>query len=80
MKRFLLFTGLLIFISCSKSNDGINGKVINSTIKSQIEIRAGETLIVNLGNFGDEEGAGIIRNPRNAKISIIFRLINSNLI
>jgi len=54
--------------------------VIHTEIQNQIEIRTGETLIVNLGNFGDEEGAWITVNPRNAKISTVIRLINTNSI
>jgi len=80
MKQLFLFTALLILASCSKSNEAFNGNVIHTAIQNQIDIRTGETLIVNLGNFGDEEGAWIISNPRNAKISTIVRLINTNSI
>ena len=80
MKHLFLFAGLLILVSCSKSNERLNGNVIHTEIQNQIEIRTGETLIVNLGNFGDEEGAWITVNPRNAKISTVIRLINTNSI
>jgi hypothetical protein len=80
MIQLLLFSGFLILVSCSKNNEGFNGNVINAVIQDQIEIRTGETLVVYPGNFGDEEGAWIIRNPRNAKISTVIRLINTNSI
>jgi len=80
MKHLFLFAGLLILVSCSKSNERLNGNVIHTEIQNQIEIRTGEKLIVNLGNFGDEEGAWITVNPRNAKISTVIRLINTNSI
>jgi len=80
MKQLFFFAGFLILVSCSKSIEGFNGKVIHTALQNQIDIRTGETLIVNLGNFGDEEGAGIFSNPRNAKISTVIRLINTNSI
>jgi hypothetical protein len=80
MKQLFLFIVLLILVSCSKINEGFNGKVVHTAIQNQIEIRTGETLIVNLGNFGDEEGVSIISDARKAKISTVIRMINSNSI
>jgi hypothetical protein len=71
-----MFFGLSILISCSKNN----GQVINSDIQQVIEIKTGDVLRVNLGNFGDEEGAGIFKNPSHAKISITYRQLNSSSI
>jgi hypothetical protein len=58
----------------------VNGSIKKSTIQSEIEIFRGNTLEITLGNFGDEEGAGIYLNPRHAGISKIYRQLNSNSI
>jgi hypothetical protein len=71
-----MFFGLSILISCSKNN----GQVINSNIQQVIEINTGDVLKVNLGNFGDEEGAGIFKNPSHAKTSKTYRQLNSSSI
>jgi len=77
----LLSTFLVIFlVSCSKNNDKTNGQVLISTIQPIIEINTGDTLKVNLGNFGDEEGAFIYKNPINAKVSMVYRELASSSI
>jgi hypothetical protein len=76
----LFYLGLFLISSCSKSNDRNNSRLVNSVIKPNIEISSGDTLRVDLGNFGDEEGVSIIKNPRNAKVSKTFRALNSNSI
>jgi hypothetical protein len=72
----VLFFQVLFLISCSKNNE----QIITTDLKQIIEIKTGELLIVNLGNFGDEEGAWILTAPKNAKESKIQRQINSNSI
>ena len=64
----------------SDSNDKTNEHLINAIIQPEIEISFGDTLKVKLRTFGDEEGAGIFKNPRNAKISKTYRLRNSSSI
>ena len=76
--RLILFTCLLFLISCSKNNDNINGHIINEFIQQEFEIKTGDTLKVNLGNFGDEEGAWIYKNPQNAKVSKTYRQLNAS--
>jgi hypothetical protein len=82
MKPTTILISLVIFfqvsflISCSKKSEHI----INSDLKQTIEINTGDLLIVNLGNFGDEEGASILTTPKNAKLSKIQRQENSNAI
>lgn len=61
----------LLFISSCKKDD--QGEIILSGIQNEIAINQGDTLKVNLGNFGDEEGASIYKQPRNAKVSIVLR-------
>lgn len=76
----IILPGFFILFSCSKNNDKEKGQVINSSIQRQIEISVGDTLRVNLGNFGDEEGAWIFKNPQNAKISKTYRQMTSSSI
>jgi hypothetical protein len=75
IQLFILF-GLSILFSCSKNS----GVVVNSDIQEVIEINTGDILKVNLGNFGDEEGAEIFKNPTHAKTSKTYRQININSI
>ena len=75
IQLFILFS-FSFLTSCSKNN----GQVINSDIKQVININTGDILKVNLGNFGDEEGAGIFKNPAHAKISKTYRQVNSSSI
>jgi hypothetical protein len=72
----ILFLGLTIFFSCSKNS----GHIITSDIKQEFKINSGDLLKVNLGNFGDEEGASIFKNPQYAKVNKLNRQINSNSI
>jgi hypothetical protein len=72
---FILF-GISFLSSCSKYND----QVINSEIQQVISINTGDILKINLGNFGDEEGAVIFKNPAHAKTSKTYRKINSSSI
>ena len=75
IQLFILFS-FSFLTSCSKNN----GQVINSDIQQVININSGDILKVNLGNFGDEEGAGIFKNPAHAKTSKTYRQINSSSI
>ena len=72
----ILFFQALFLISCTKNN----GHLITTDLKQVIEIKHGDLLIVNLGNFGDEEGAWILTTPKNAKESKIQRQVNSSSI
>jgi len=72
----VLFTGLTLLFSCTKNT----GHIINSDIKQEFEINSGDILKVNLGSFGDEEGATIFKNPLYAKVSKLNRQINSSSI
>ena len=70
---FILFilTGMLG--SCTKKNDTIVEKVYYMAF-------SGDTLKINLGNFGDEEGATISQIPVHAKLSRLVREFNSGSI
>ena len=68
----ILFTGLSLLFSCTKDP----GNEINPGIQQEFEINAGDLLTVNLGSFGDEEGAWIIKNPQHAKVSNLYRQIS----
>lgn len=74
--QIFILLGISFLTSCSKNN----GQVINSDIKQVIIINTGDILKVNLGNFGDEESAGIFKNPTHAKTSITYRQSNSSSI
>jgi hypothetical protein len=82
MKTKSIFTYLVItiqifvLVSCTKQNE----KVIATDLKPVIEIKAGDILVVDLGNFGDEESAMILNAPKNAKESKIQRETNSSAI
>jgi hypothetical protein len=67
---------VLFLISCSRNNDHL----IRTDLKKIIEIKSGDLLIVNLGNFGDEEGAWILTPPKNAKVSEVQRQVNTSAI
>ena len=62
--------------SCSKNI----GQIITTDLKQVIEIKTGDLLIVNLGSFGDEEGAWIFTSPKNAMVSKVERQANSSAI
>jgi hypothetical protein len=72
----VLFFLVSFLISCSKNNE----QIITTDLKPIIEIKSGNLLIVNLGNFGDEEGAWILTTPKNAKESKVQRQVNSSAI
>ena len=75
----VFFAGILFFASCSKNEDQI-GMIKTLNLQNEIWIKKGDTLKVNLGNFGDEEGVSIYKHPSNAKKSIIYREIIMNSI
>ena len=75
MQLFILFCFSLL-TSCTKNNE----QIINSDIKQVININTGDILKVNLGSFGDEEGASIFKNPVHAKINKTYRQVNSSSI
>lgn len=79
-KLVLIYLVLLFqifgIIACSKKS----GHLVTSDLKQVIEIKTGDLLIVNLGNFGDEEGASILSAPKNAKESKLQRQVNSSTI
>lgn len=72
----VLFFQISFLIACSKNNEHL----ITTDLKQVIEIKTGDLLIVNLGNFGDEEGSWILTTPKNAKESKIQRQVNSSAI
>ena len=78
---FSLFILLCNLSSCEADKDDMtNEKIVNSTIQQEIQIKSGETLRIDLGNFGDEEGAWIFENPKNVKLSKLYReLISSSV-
>lgn len=80
IKSCLIFLVILlqafILASCTKQKDNI----VITDLKPVIEIKSGNSLIVNLGNFGDEEGVWILNAPKNAKESKIQHRINSSAI
>jgi hypothetical protein len=63
-------------MSCSKKNENL----LRTDLKEVIEIKAGDQLVVNLGSFGDEEGAWILTDAKNSKESKVQRLTSSNVI
>lgn len=74
MKTKLAFLiSILMIISCSKKDDLTSENIVNSTVQQEIKIKNGDILKINLGNFGDEEGAWIFEEPQNAKVSKILR-------
>lgn len=75
LQLFILLS-ISFLTSCSKNN----GQFVNSDIQQVIIINSQDILKVNLGNFGDEEGASILKNPSHAKTSKTYRQINSSLI
>jgi len=74
--QLFILLGISFLTSCSKNS----GQVVNSDIQQVININTGDILKVNLGNFGDEEGAGIFQNPAHAKTSKTYRQTNSSSI
>lgn len=81
MKTKLTFLiSIFIIISCSKKDDLTNEKIVNSSIQQEIKIKNGDILKINLGNFGDEEGAWIFEEPQNAKVSKILRELSGSSI
>ena len=72
----VLFFQVSFLISCSKNSEHL----VTTDLKQVIEIKTGDLLIVNLGNFGDEEGAWILTTPKNAKESKIQHQANSSAI
>lgn len=81
MKTKLAFLiSILMIISCSKKDDLTSENIVNSTVQQEIKIKNGDILKINLGNFGDEEGAWIFEEPQNAKESKILRELSSSSI
>ncbi len=74
--QLFILLGISFLTSCSKNS----GQVINSDIQQVININSEDILKVNLGNFGDEEGADIFKNPAHAKTNKTYRQINSSSI
>lgn len=81
MRTKLAFViSILMIVSCSKNDDLTSEKIVNSTVQKEIKIKNGDILKINLGNFGDEEGAWIFEEPQNAKVSEILRELSSSSI
>ena len=78
--KLALLISILMIVSCSKKDDLTSEKIVNSTIQQEIKIKNGDTLKIDLGNFGDEEGAWIFEEPQNAKVSKILRELSSSSI
>lgn len=76
--RLILLSGIVFLISCSKNEVHVNeDSLVEKNVSMQksqlIEINNGDTLKVNLGHFGDEEGAWIFENPAHALYDTIYR-------
>ena len=76
--RLMLLSGIVFLISCSENEVPTNENLLVeknvSTEKFQlIELNNSDTLKVNLGYFGDEEGAWIFENPAHASYDTIYR-------
>ena len=81
MKTKLAFLiSILMIIACSKKDDLTSENIVNSTVQQEIKIKNGDILKINLGNFGDEEGAWIFEEPQNAKVSKILRELSNSSI
>ena len=78
--QLIILAGFFLVVSCSKNDDSTIGRVVNENIQQVININNGDTLKVTLGSFGDEEGAWIFKNPQNAKVSKVYRQVNSGLV
>ena len=61
--KLALLISILMIVSCSKKDDLTSEKIVNSTIQQEIKIKNGDTLKIDLGNCGDEEGAWIFEEP-----------------
>ncbi len=78
--KLIFLISILMIISCSKKDDLTREHIVNSMVQQEIKIKNGDKLILNLGNFGDEEGAWIFEAPQNAKVSRILRELSSSSI
>jgi hypothetical protein len=80
--QLVVFIASLFLGSCTKTEDKPAEKIISMAEMQEltITIPGGDTLKVNLGSFGDEEGAWIFKSPRNAKVSVVYRQVNSGVI
>ncbi len=76
-RKWTILISILVFISCSVENDLTNSGLVESFLKQEIHIQSGDVLKINLGNFGDEEGARIFVNPQNAKVSKLYRELSA---
>ena len=65
----VLFCELSFLVSCSKDT----GRTISSEIRQEITIKTEDFLIINLGIFGDEEVAWILKDALNARVSKVYR-------
>ncbi len=81
MKINVIFLiSLLLLVSCSEKEDVSNAGIVESIIVKEIQISEGDTLRIDLGNFGDEEGAWIFEAPHFAKLSKVYRKLSSSSI
>lgn len=78
--KLTILISLLILISCSTQDDLPHEKIVNSPIQKEIKIENGTTLKINLGTFGDEEGAWIFENPQNARVNKLYRELSGSSI
>ncbi|RXQ94485.1 hypothetical protein EO244_09390 [Ancylomarina salipaludis] len=76
--KLILLISIVFLIACSEKENGNNAGIVESEIQQEIQINMGDTLRIDLGNFGDEEGAWIFEAPQFAKISKIYRELSSS--
>jgi len=76
--KLILLISIVFLIACSEKENGNNARIVESEIQQEIQINMGDTLRIDLGNFGDEEGAWIFEAPQFAKISKIYRELSSS--
>lgn len=72
MKYILLLVLVLFLFSCEEKISSEN-ETKNFESGQTISILQGDTAKINLGSFGDEEGAWIFQAPKNAQYSHLFR-------
>ena len=72
MKNILIIAAIFVVFSCTeKITDESKNQLF--VIDSTIQVNINDTARINLGSFGDEEGAWLFLNPKNARYSEILR-------
>jgi len=78
--KLILLISIVFLIACSEKENDNNAGIVESEIQQEIQISEGDTLRIDLGNFGDEEGAWIFEAPHFAKLSKVYRKLSSSSI